>query len=83
MSANLARLLTDTASKHGDRPALKLDDTVVTYNMLNEGAARVCGLLKSRGVQPGDRVGHHAAERAVFRGRLLRRAARGRPSSCR
>ena len=57
MPANLARLLTDTASKHGDRPALKLDDKVLTYTMLDEGAARVAGLLKDRGVQPGDRVG--------------------------
>ena len=57
MGANLARLLTDTAVKHGDRPALKLDDTVVTYKMLDEGAARVAGLLKDRGVQPGDRIG--------------------------
>ena len=41
MPANLARLLTDTTSEHGDRPALKLDDKVLTYTMLNEGAARV------------------------------------------
>ena len=57
MGANLARLLTDTAVKYGDRPALKLDDTVVTYKMLDEGAARVAGLLKDRGVQAGDRIG--------------------------
>jgi long-chain acyl-CoA synthetase len=54
---SLANLLTDTAAKHGDRPALKLDDTVVTYAMLDEGAARVAGLLKAKGLQPGDRVG--------------------------
>jgi long-chain acyl-CoA synthetase len=57
MSTNLAQLLTETASKHGDRRALKLDDNVVTYEMLNEGAARVAGLLKDRGLRPGDRVG--------------------------
>jgi long-chain acyl-CoA synthetase len=57
MPASLAQLLTDTASKHGERPALKLDDNVVTYEMLNEGAARVAGLLKERGLKPGDRVG--------------------------
>ena len=57
MSTNLAQLLTETASKHGDRPALKLDDNIVTYDMLNEGAARVAGLLKERGLRPGDRVG--------------------------
>jgi long-chain acyl-CoA synthetase len=57
MPDNLARLLTDTVSKYGDRPALKIDDMVLTYSMLDEGAARVAGLLKQRGVQPGDRVG--------------------------
>jgi long-chain acyl-CoA synthetase len=57
MSTNLAQLLTETASAHGSRPALKLDDTVVTYEMLNDGAARVAGLLKARGLEPGDRVG--------------------------
>src|ERR1035437_982948 len=57
MPTNLAQLLTETASKHGDRPALKLDDNVVTYESLNEGASRVAGLLKQRGLRPGDRVG--------------------------
>jgi long-chain acyl-CoA synthetase len=57
MSSNLAQLLTRTASEHGSRPALKLDDAVVTYEMLDAGAARVAGLLKARGLQPGDRVG--------------------------
>src|SRR5438105_1460286 len=57
MSANLAQLLTQTASEHGSRPALKLDDTVLTYEMLDAGAARVAGLLKARGLEPGGRVG--------------------------
>ena len=30
MSENLAAFVTDTAEKFGDRPALKLDDMVVT-----------------------------------------------------
>ena len=57
MLTSLAQLLTETAANHGDRPALKLDDHVVTYDELNEGAARVAGLLKKRGLQPGGRVG--------------------------
>src|SRR5687767_12207103 len=57
MSENLASFVTDTAEKFGDRPALKLDDTVVDYNMLNEGSARVAGLLKAKGLERGDRVG--------------------------
>ena len=56
MSANLAQLLTQTAARYGDRPALKLDDQVVTYTALDEGASRVAGLLKARGLQAGDRV---------------------------
>ncbi|HEX6027276.1 MAG TPA: long-chain fatty acid--CoA ligase [Solirubrobacter sp.] len=56
MPTSLASLLTETARAHGDRPALKLDDTVVNYAVLNEGATRIAGLLKEKGVQPGDRV---------------------------
>jgi long-chain acyl-CoA synthetase len=57
MHTSLAQLLTESASTHSDRPALKLDDTVVTYEMLDQGASRVAGLLKDRGLRPGDRVG--------------------------
>lgn len=57
MPTSLAQLLTETASKFAERPALKLDDTVVNYAVLNEGATRIAGLLKERGVEPGDRVG--------------------------
>ncbi len=57
MSENLASNLTATAERFGDRPALKLDDVVVDYNTLNEGSARVAGLLKAKGVDKGDRVG--------------------------
>src|SRR5687768_14604948 len=54
---SLAQLLTDTAAKFADRPALKLDDAVLNYAFLNEAATRVAGLLKEKGVAPGDRVG--------------------------
>src|ERR1700754_4264356 len=57
MPNSLAELLTETASAHAERPALKLDDMVVNYAVLNEGATRIAGLLKDKGVQPGDRVG--------------------------
>src|SRR5829696_1788084 len=57
MPTSLAQLLTETATAHADRPALKLDDTVVNYAVLNEGATRIAGLLKDKGLQPGDRVG--------------------------
>jgi long-chain acyl-CoA synthetase len=57
MSANLAEIMTSSAQKGGDRPALKLDDVVVSYAALDEGSARVAGMLKAKGVEPGDRVG--------------------------
>ena len=57
MSENLASFVTDSAQRFGDRPALKLDDTVVNYSMLDEGSARIAGLLKSKGFERGDRVG--------------------------
>ncbi len=57
MPTSLASLLTETAAAHADRPALKLDDTVVNYAVLNEGATRIAGLLKEKGLEPGDRVG--------------------------
>src|SRR5262245_36356940 len=57
MPESLAQLLTETAAKHGDRLALKLDDSIVNYAFLNEGATRIAGLLKEKGLQPGDRVG--------------------------
>jgi long-chain acyl-CoA synthetase len=55
--ANLASVLVDTAQEHGDRTAIKLDDVEVTYQQVDEGSARVAGLLKAKGVEPGDRVG--------------------------
>src|SRR5688572_2472953 len=57
MSENLARILTETAEKHGDKAAFKLDDVELNYQMLDEGSARVAGLLKSKGLESGDRVG--------------------------
>ena len=57
MSANLASILTTSAESGADRPALKLDDTVVSYGALDEASARVAGMLQGMGVEPGDRVG--------------------------
>src|SRR5262245_25121596 len=57
MSESLARILTDTAASHGDRIAFKLDDLELSYSMLDGASAHVVGLLRSKGLQPGDRVG--------------------------
>ncbi len=57
MSDNLATILTGTAERLPDQTAFKLDDVELSYSMLDEGSARVAGLLKSKGLEPGDRVG--------------------------
>jgi long-chain acyl-CoA synthetase len=54
---NLAKILTDAAARDPDHVALKLDDAELTYGRLEQGSARVAGLLRDRGLVPGDRVG--------------------------
>ncbi len=54
---NLAELLSRAAESHADRIALKLDEQELNYAFLNEGASRIAGLLKAKGIEPGDRVG--------------------------
>lgn len=55
--SNLAGNLRDSTNRHRDRLALRLDETEVTYFALDAASARVAGLLRARGVEPGDRVG--------------------------
>ena len=57
MSDNLAEILSETAAQHGDRTAFKLDDSELTYHMLDCAASRISNLLEDRGLEPGDRVG--------------------------
>ncbi|HET8823204.1 MAG TPA: long-chain fatty acid--CoA ligase [Thermoleophilaceae bacterium] len=57
MSDNLARILNETAERLPDKTAVKLDDVELSYGMLDEGGKRVAGLLRSKGLEPGDRVG--------------------------
>src|SRR3954451_4002000 len=52
---NLARLITEPAEP--SRPAIRLDDFVMSYEALAGASAHVAGLLAERGVGPGDRVG--------------------------
>ncbi len=54
---SLAQNLVGTAEKHGDRPAIKLDDAVLTYADLLATARRTATLFASKGIEPGDRVG--------------------------
>jgi long-chain acyl-CoA synthetase len=57
MSGNLANALSETAERHGDRTAFKLDDFELSYHMLDCAASRIANLLEDRGLEPGDRVG--------------------------
>ncbi len=57
MSENLATILEDSAAENGDKTAMKLDDAELTYSMLDGASAHVAGMLRERGIDPGDRVG--------------------------
>jgi long-chain acyl-CoA synthetase len=54
---NLAAKLTASAEVRGEKTALRLDDLEMSYRALEMASARVAGLLRERGVEPGDRVG--------------------------
>jgi long-chain acyl-CoA synthetase len=54
---NLADHLADTARSFPDVPAVRLDELTITYAELDDLAARAATWLRSRGVEPGDRVG--------------------------
>src|SRR3954453_3653454 len=54
---NFAEELNAAAQEAGDRPALKLDDIVLNYSALHGATAHAAGLLRAKGVEPGDRVG--------------------------
>ena len=55
--ANLGSVLAQAAADHGERPAVRLDDLVLSYAQLRDAAGRAASLLSSLGVTPGDRVG--------------------------
>ena len=54
---NLAKNLTDTTRVHAGRVAVRVDNAAMTYRALDDASARVAGLLRERGLEPGDRVG--------------------------
>ena len=57
MSENLALNLIHSAQRATHLPAVRLDDTVLSYGALDDLAAQLAGLLREHGVTPGDRVG--------------------------
>src|SRR4029453_6898892 len=54
---NLSQNLTEFASMYPDRPAVRVDDHVLTYAALDDAASRMVTLLRGSGLEPGDRVG--------------------------
>ncbi|MDQ2699828.1 MAG: long-chain fatty acid--CoA ligase [Actinomycetota bacterium] len=56
MNPNLANLLTDSAEKYPERIGIRLDDVALNYGAMEQLSQRVAGLLKSKGVEKGDRV---------------------------
>jgi long-chain acyl-CoA synthetase len=54
---NLALTLTEATGMYPDRPAVRLDELVLTYEQLDERSTQVAGLLAAHGVGSGDRVG--------------------------
>ncbi len=52
----LPSFLTATASRHGARSALLIDDRVLTYAELDAGADRIAHSLIRHGIRTGDRV---------------------------
>ena len=54
---NIADNLARSAAAHPDRDAIRLDDAVLSYALLDGATQHVAGLLADRGIRPGDRVG--------------------------
>jgi long-chain acyl-CoA synthetase len=54
---NFATELTAAAADEPERPAVKLDDVVLNYAVLDAAAQRAAGMLRAKGVEPGQAVG--------------------------
>src|SRR5215831_4449933 len=73
--ANLASGLADTASTHAGSVAVRVGPTATTYQELDRASARLAGMLRERGLKPGDPVGimlPNVAEFAVIYYGVLR-----------
>ncbi|HEX2393230.1 MAG TPA: long-chain fatty acid--CoA ligase [Solirubrobacterales bacterium] len=57
MTLNLASILTESAARAPEAPAVRLGESGLTYGRLDESSARLAALLRERGLRPGDRVG--------------------------
>ena len=54
---NLAEKLIKTTGSQPDTTAVKLDDFELSYSALDQASARLAGVLRAKGIEPGDRVG--------------------------
>jgi long-chain acyl-CoA synthetase len=54
---NFAEVLKEAVAADPDHGAVKLDDIVLSYGMLDQAAARAAGAMRAKGVGVGDRVG--------------------------
>jgi long-chain acyl-CoA synthetase len=57
MGLNLASIVTESAARVPDSPAVRLGGAELSYAELDERSARLAALLREQGMQPGDRVG--------------------------
>ncbi len=55
--SNIASALSRSAAANPEAVAIKLDDVELSYAALDGASSLVAGLLKERGVEPGDAVG--------------------------
>ncbi|GAA1324098.1 long-chain fatty acid--CoA ligase [Leucobacter albus] len=53
---NLAMNLVHTAAKHGERPAIRLGESELSYQQFEQATQLVAALLQQEGVRPGDRI---------------------------
>jgi long-chain acyl-CoA synthetase len=56
LMANLSSVLDQAAADHAERPAIRMDDLVLSYADLQDAAGRMASLLASLGITAGDRV---------------------------
>src|SRR5436309_308675 len=55
--SNFAEKVPAAAAQDPEHPAVKLDDIVMSYDVLNAATAAAAGFLREKGVREGDRVG--------------------------
>ena len=57
MGLNLASIVTKSAKRSADAPAIRLGDVALSYAELDDRCARLATLLREKGMRRGDRVG--------------------------